>query len=173
MFLEGGAVNQDHFGPNDFNFGVLSGRNPRHLFILVRDPRAAARSQVHFDGRVAGISGSLETHIERECVSYFIPWLQRWIDYAKDSTSRFRIHWLSYRDVCRDPAAVIRTVARSFQGDNPVISSFADCKVVPELKLHFVTGDDNAWRAEVGDDARRRLWSACTPDIKSLLQLQE
>jgi hypothetical protein len=173
MFLEGGAINQDHVGPSDFNFGVLSGRNLSNLFILVRDPRAAARSQVHFDGRVTGIAGPLETRIERECVSHFIPWLQRWIDHAKSSTSRFRIHWLFYRDVCNDPAAVVRKVARIFQSDYPVISSYVDCERVPDLKLHFVTGDDDAWRAEVSEDVRRRLWSACTPDIKSLLQLQE
>jgi hypothetical protein len=172
MFLQGGAITQDHFGSSDFNIGVLSGRGSRDLFVLVRDPRAAARSRVHFQSRPAtDARQSLEARIERECVSDFIPWLQGWIDCSRNPKIPFRIHWLTYREVCDDPAAVLRKVVLVLQKDYPALSVYADCRKVPDLRLHYVTGDDDAWRAEVGDRTRARLWAACTPDIRSLLAL--
>jgi hypothetical protein len=41
MFLEGGAITQDHFAANDFNLGVLQGRGPRDIFCA--HPRSARR----------------------------------------------------------------------------------------------------------------------------------
>jgi hypothetical protein len=58
MFLEGGAITQDHFAANDFNLGVLQGRGPRDIFVLIRDPRAAARSEVHHLARDATAAAS-------------------------------------------------------------------------------------------------------------------
>jgi hypothetical protein len=173
MFLEGGAVNQDHLGPSEFNLGVLSGRDFRHLFVLARDPRAAARSQVHFNARVGGLPGPLEASIEEECVSRFIPWLQRWIDCSANGSLPFQVHWLSYREVCSDPAAVVRKIVGTLQWDYPALRPYVDLVKVPELKLHFVTGDDDAWRAEVGDATKQRLWSACSSDVRNLLKLEE
>jgi len=173
MFLEGGAISQDHFGSSDFNMGVLSGRGARDLFVLVRDPRAAARSQVHYYSRPTDDAGRpLEARIEHECVSNFVPWLQGWIDCSRNPKSTCRIHWLTYREVCGDPAAVLRKVVRVLQKDHPALSAYADCQKVPDLKLHYVTGDDDAWRNEVGARTRERLWAACTPDIRSLLALE-
>ena len=98
MFLEGGAITQDHFAANDFNLGVLQGRGPRDIFVLIRDPRAAARSQVHHlaRGRDGGAE-PLARRIERQCTENFIPWLQAWIDCANNKKLPFRIHWLTYR----------------------------------------------------------------------------
>jgi hypothetical protein len=173
MFLEGGAITQDHFGASDFNIGVLSGRGSRNLFVLVRDPRAAARSQVHYHSPpTADARQSLEARIELECVAHFIPWLQGWIDCSRNPDVPFRIHWLTFREVCRDPAAVLRKVVRVLQEDYPALSIYADCQKVPDLRLHYVTGNDDAWRAEVGDRTRERLWAACTQDIRSLLALE-
>jgi hypothetical protein len=173
IFLEGGAITQDHFGPSDFNIGVLSERGPRDLFVLVRDPRAAARSKVHYDWRPTFEAAEpLEARIERACVSHFIPWLQGWIDCARNQHLPLRIHWLTYREVCTDAAAVVRRVVGVLQKEYPALAVYADCEKVPDIKIHFVTGDDDAWRAEVGDQARERIWAACTPDIRSLLALQ-
>jgi len=172
MFLEGGAITQDHFGASDFNLGVLSQRGSRDIFVLVRDPRAAARSQFHYQSRaVVDDRQFVEAGIERECISHFIPWLQGWIDCSKNPTVPFRIHWLTYREVCTDPAAAVRKVVGVLRAQYPALSAYADCEKVPIIKLHYVTGDDNAWRAEVGEQARERLWIACTPDMRSLLAL--
>jgi hypothetical protein len=72
MFLEGGAITQDHFAANDFNLGVLQGRGSRDIFVLIRDPRAAARSQVHHlaRGRDGGAE-PLARRIERQCTENF------------------------------------------------------------------------------------------------------
>jgi hypothetical protein len=89
MFLEGGAIIQDHLAPSDFNVGVLSGRGRRDVLVLVRDPRAAARSNVHYDSPPATKSRrSLAARIEHECVSHFIPWLTGWIDCARNPNCR-------------------------------------------------------------------------------------
>jgi hypothetical protein len=173
MFLEGGAITQDHFGPDDFNIGVLSGRAPLDLFVLIRDPRAAARSYVHHISRHKdGAHRSREDAIEQECVTRFIPWLQGWIDQAKKPDHPISIHWLTYGEVRSDPASVLRKIVRLLERRHPQLSSYADCENVPDLRLHYVDGDDEAWRAEVGEAARERMWAACTPDIRALLELR-
>src|SRR5262249_39901926 len=130
-------------------------------------------SQVHFNGRVDGLPAPLDQTIEDECVSHFIPWLQRWIDCSRGGNLPFQVHWLSYREVCNDPAAVVRKIVGILQRAYPALGPYLEIVKVPDLKLHFVTGDDDAWRAEVGDKTKQRLWSACSPDIRSLLELQE
>jgi hypothetical protein len=173
VFLQGGAITQDHFGPSDFNIGVLGGRGPRDLFVLVRDPRSAARSQVHFLSRSHGDTNEpLEVRIERECVVNFIPWLQGWLECARNPEVPFRVRWITYQEVCRDLAAVLRTICSVLQSSSPAMSAYATCQTIPEVAIHLESGDDHAWKAEVGEATRDRLWDACTPEIKSLLGLQ-
>jgi hypothetical protein len=173
MFAEGGAITQDHFGASDFNIGVLRARSPRHIFVLVRDPRAAARSQAHYLARDQIHSvDPLSLRIESLCVGQFIPWLQAWIDCARNPDLPFRIHWLTFREVCDDPAAVLRGISDALAREHLAMAPFADCRTIEEVRVHFVQGDDDAWRGEVDDETRERLWAACTPEIKSLLQLK-
>jgi hypothetical protein len=78
MFLEGGAVTQDHFTLNDFNRGVLSARGRRDIFVTIRDPRAAASSHVHMRSAMGYRgSGPLQQRIERECLNGFIAIISR------------------------------------------------------------------------------------------------
>ena len=84
----------------------------------------------------------------------------------------FRIHWLSYREVCDDLASVLRKIARTLSATSAAIAPFADCRTIEELRVHFVSGDDHAWQLEVDYETRERLWAACTPEIKSLLNLK-
>jgi hypothetical protein len=173
MFLEGGAISQDHFGADDFNAGVLATRGLRDVFVLIRDPRAAARSNAHYQSRpLIGASDPLEVRIERECVLNFIPWLQEWIDCARDPQTPYRVHWLTYREVAADPAAVVRKIVAALLPDHPALAPYADCAEVADARIHFVAGDDEAWRAEVSQAVRERLWAACTPDIIALLDLE-
>jgi hypothetical protein len=170
MFLEGGAITQDHFGAIDFNLGILNARGSRDLFVLARDPRAAARSQVHYLERDP--SEPLEAAIERECIVNFIPWLQGWLDCAHNPEVPFRIHWITYKEVCRDRAAVLRRISTVLHRDYPAMAAYAECQAIPEVNIHFETGDDDAWRAEIGQAARIRLWRACSPQIRALLGLE-
>jgi hypothetical protein len=173
MFLEGGAITQDHFAANDFNLGVLQGRGPRDIFVLTRDPRAAARSQVHHLARGSDGGGEpLARRIERQCTENFIPWLQAWIDCANNRTLPFRIHWLTYREVCRDPGAILRRIAGVLGADNKAIAAFAYAHSLQEERMHFVDGHDDAWRREVGSSSRDLLWQACTAEMKAMLDLK-
>jgi hypothetical protein len=171
MFLEGGAITQDHFGANPFNVGVLHGRGPRDIFVLVRDPRAAARSRAHFQAtKDLADDGPLDLRIRRECVENFIPWLQGWIDCSR-AEHPFRVHWLSYREVREGPAAVLGGISAILAPAYPALASLADRPSPAEVRMHFVSGDDDAWKEEVSRATRDLLWEACTPDIKSLLKL--
>ena len=173
MFLEGGAITQDHFAANDFNLGVLQGRGPRDIFVLIRDPRAAARSQVHHLARGRDGGGEpLARRIERQCIENFIPWLQAWIDCAGDEKLPFRIHWLTYGEVCRDPGAILRKIAGVLGADNKTIAAFAYAHSLPEERMHFVDGHDDAWRREIGYSSRDLLWQACTSEMKAMLELK-
>jgi hypothetical protein len=172
VFLQGGAVTQDHFVLNEFNFAVLKARGPLDVFVTIRDPRAAARSQVHWVARMGENNlATLEQRIERECVDNFIPWLQSWIDGSRDPASPLRIHMIKFQDVVSDLSETVRRIARTLQTEFPAMASYAERTEVEEVRIHFKQGDDNAWRSEVGEATRQRLWDACTPDIRELLHL--
>ena len=172
LFLEGGAVTQDHFMPNDFNFGVLAARGPRDVFVTIRDPRAAARSEVHWRARWGNPgAASVEERIERQCLENFMPWLQSWIDRSRDSSSPLRIHMIKFEDVVRDLSTTIRQIGRTLQDEFPAMAPFVERTDVEEVRIHYKQGDDEAWRSEVGEATRQKLWDACTPAIRELLNL--
>jgi hypothetical protein len=172
VFLQGGAVTQDHFMPNDFNFEVLKARGVRDLFVTIRDPRAAARSQVHWLARWGDAGAvSVEQRIERQCLDNFIPWLQSWIDRSRDPASPLRIHMIKFQDIVSDLPGTVRRIALKLRGEFPAMAAYADRADVEEVRIHYKQGDDEAWRSEVGEATRQKLWQACTPDIRELLHL--
>jgi len=172
MFLEGGAITQDHFTPNDFNRGVLASRGGRDLWITVRDPRAAARSQVHWLAPAGYETAlSLELRIERECVEHSIPWINSWLDAARSGALPFRIHLLRFPDIVGDLAGTVRSIAGCLSSEFAEMAPFAEARHVEEVRIHFKEGDDQAWRAEVGEATRRKLWEACSPEIREFLDL--
>jgi hypothetical protein len=172
MFLEGGAVTQDHFMLNAFNLGVIASRGHRHVFVTVRDPRAAARSQVHWLSREhSSFSGSTDERIRQECIENFIPWLQGWIDRSRDESLPFQVHMIKFQDVVRDLAGSIRRIATILRDEFPAMAPFCEYTEVEEVRLHFDQGNDEAWRSEVSEATRAELWNACTPDIRHLLNL--
>jgi hypothetical protein len=196
MFLEGGAVTQDHFMLDDFNAGVLKSRGQRDIFVTIRDPRAAARSWVHWLARWDSTSSasieeqagarswvhwltrrrsarsiSIEEQIERECKENFIPWLQSWLDWSHDKSFPHRIHLIKFADITGDLKETVHRIARIAQGGVPATGSSLDRAQFEELKVHFKEGDDNAWRSEVSEATAKRLWEACSPEIRELLRL--
>jgi hypothetical protein len=171
-FREGGAITQDHFTLNDFNFDVLTSRGPQTVFVTIRDPRAAARSQVHWHSRWGSDgSASVEQRIERQCIDNFIPWLQRWIDRSREPASPLRIHMIKFQDIVRDLSSTIRQIAYILQDEYSTMATYAEWYSVAKVNVHFNQGNDVAWRSEVGDATRQRLWDALTPDIRKLLHL--
>ena len=116
-------------------------------------------------------AASIEQRIERQCLDNFVPWLQSWIDRSRDPASPLRIHIVKFQDIIRDLSGAVRQIAQSLQHEFPAMAAYAGPTVVEEIRIHFKEGDDEAWRAEVGEATRRKLWDACTPDIRELLHL--
>lgn len=174
MFLEGGAITQDHFPASDFNCGVLSDRGKLDVFVTVRDPRAAARSAVHHATRPDSVSpGTLEEMIAKECTTNFIPWLQGWIASAQNTSLPYKVHWVPFIDIKSDLPATVRRICSVLRDrGHPVLERFAKADAVEEVRVHYVAGDDDAWRSEVGDKVRSEMWEACTPEIRDLLALE-
>jgi len=170
MFSEGGAIAEDCFAASDFNLGVLAARGARDLFVLIRDPRAAAHAMVRgLPGGTALSGQALESHIERACVDRFIPWLRDWIGYADGALA---ITWLRHDRIFTDRAHGIRRVTAALATRVPAFARFADYTVAPRFETPFAVEDDHAWRRDVGAAARVRLWAACPPEIAALLQLE-
>jgi hypothetical protein len=175
MFLEGGAVTQDHFGPSDFNIGVLAQRGPLDIFVTIRDPRAAAYSSVLFampEPSTNIMRTNLEDMIERECLSAMIPWLQGWITWARKPENPLYVHWVPYAKTATNLSGTVRGICRILADRHPAMNRFTRRKDIDEVRLHFNIGNDDAWREKVGDATRQRLWEACTPEIRELLALK-
>src|SRR5258708_11729245 len=172
VFLEGGAITQDHFRLDDFNFGVLKARGPRDGCVTNRDPRAAACSQVHWLSRWGNPGSlSLERRIERQCLDNYIPWLQNWIDRARDPASPLRVHMIKFHDIVQDLAGTVRRIAQILQGEFPAMAAYAKREDVEEVKIHFAQGDDEAWRSEGREATRQKVSGGSTRDIRGLLHL--
>jgi hypothetical protein len=116
-------------------------------------------------------AASVEQRIERQCLDNFIPWLRSWIDRARDPASPLRIHMIKFQDIVGDLPGTVRRIARNLRDEFPAMAPYADRSEVEEVRIHFKQGDDDAWRSEVGEATRQRLWDACTPDIRELLDL--
>jgi hypothetical protein len=171
MFLEGGAVSQDHFMLNEFNLGVLKNCGARDIFVTVRDPRAAARSQARWQSRRTNDAIVMEERIQDECISNFIPWLQNWIERSRDQKLPVRIHLIKFQDIITDLAGTARYIANALRDACPAMEAYAERSEIDEIRVHFDRGDDDTWRSEVSEPTRAMLWEACTPDIREFLRL--
>ncbi len=171
-FLQGGAVTHDHFDASDFNIGMLKYRGVEEIFVLARDPRAAARSVVRMEERWtdAAILPPFEERFLDELERYFVPWLDGWLRCA--ARGDLKVHWLFYEDCKRDMAGVARHVCRILAEKHPAMAAYADAAEVPVVTSHLVTGDDDAWRNEVSAAMRERIWQCCTPTVRDHLGLK-
>jgi len=170
MFLEGGAIAQDHFPASDFNSGVLAHRGKLDVFVTVRDPRAAAHSAARRAQRSDG--ASFEEAVAKECITDFVPWLQSWIARAQDPDTPFKVHWLAFREIRSDLPAAVRRVCSVEERDHPALRRLAQASNLEAAGDRGTTDDDNAWRSDVDDSCAAEMWAACTPDIRALLALQ-
>jgi len=164
LFMSGGAVSHDHFGPSEFNLRTLRRAEVKSLFVLGRDPRAAAWSLHTFSGRrhVLKLSGMIPEDEFLSGTGEYADWLDRWCAVAE--AGEFELRWIRSRDFMRDPAGTIRSI----------LSYFPD---VPEhepaiVKANMVTGDDDAWRSHISADYASRCWEIIPPRVRELLSLE-
>jgi hypothetical protein len=172
MFLEGGAINQDHIAANDFNLGVLADRGPRDVFVTIRDPRAAACSAIlhPVTGTTPPYSPEeLEKAIEEECLSRAIPWLEAWIKAASVPDAPLRIHWVPYRQTVNDVPATVRRVCNILAERDPIMEPFVEIQDISEVRVNFVTGSDEERLARLSEASQGRLWEACSVELRELI----
>jgi hypothetical protein len=127
---------------------------------------------VHWLARWGSTSSiSIEEQIEHQCMENFIPWLQSWIDQLRDKSLPYRIHLIKFSDITGDLKQTAHRIARVAQSDTSATGPNLDRAQFEEVKIHFKQGDDNAWRSEVSEATAKRLWEACSPEIRELLRL--
>jgi len=172
MFLEGGAVNQDHFPAHSFNLGVLAGHGPRDVFVTIRDPRAAACSAVLnpvTGDRPLCSPEALEDAIAEECLSRAIPWLEAWIKASRAPDAPLRIHWVPFRQTAADVPATVRRVCAILAEHNAKLEPFARDRHIDEMRMNFVVGNDEERLARLSKATRGRLWEACSVELRELI----
>jgi hypothetical protein len=167
MFLGGGAVNHDHFGATSFNLQTLSKTGVRDLFVLIRDPRAAAASAVSFRRSAGGAETGLsfEEEVVAALQNSFLPWLNGWITYAADAGGDVRVHWLFWKDLCERPGYVVNQICK--------VAGIANFELRPsDVRENFVTGDDRSWRNNISPAVQRIAWEALGSGIADLIDLE-
>jgi hypothetical protein len=167
----GGAVLHDHFGASAANLTILKQGGCREIFVLVRDPRAAAASAVNFMFRNdPDKSGRYfeESIVENAFVRYY-PWLAEWIAAARNSAVHVR--WIKSADVKASMVSVITGLLKHLQPQYPAVADFL--KSVKEVKANFVAGVDDAWRSSVSPSTQVRLWEGLPPGAIDLFDLRQ
>ena len=171
-FSAGGALTHDHFGATPFNLRVLEAMGWKQVFVLIRDPRAAATALVRKEmtayGRALQGEGVGRRIVEFATQSY-IPWLNLWL--AAEDRSMLQIHWIRYGEVCADVGTVVRRIIDILQSDHPALVAIRDTPT-RTVTANFAVGHDESWRTLVTPEAARALWQAIHPRAVELLDLK-
>ncbi len=168
----GGAVLHDHFGANAFNVAALANSQVHELFVLIRDPRAAATSAVawaeEMERRAAGSTD--EVRVVEMCREAFAPWLRDWLAVASGPAAPIKVHWIRYRDITTSLSGVARLILEYLSARHPYLKSHLRVDI-DEVKANFVTGDDEQWRIRVSRKGQEQMWESLPNDIVELLDL--
>lgn len=169
----GGCVLHDHFGADEFNRMTLSRCGIRTVFLLIRDPRAAAASAVQFGQQFDGIAVS-EEHILHVFESMYLPWLINWEEYATSSND-VKVVWLRSMDVTAgdEPLrAVMNQIVASLAPSAPSWQP-PDLSTLSLADANFVSGTPDGWRKLVSKSGQERMWSKMPVRLRELLELTE
>ena len=161
----------DHFGASAANLKVLEEGECREIFVLVRDPRAAAASCVNFMFRNHPDASAryLEACIMEHALAGYYPWLAEWITAAQNSA--LRVRWIKSADVRANMVSTITSILEHLQPLYPPVVDLLNS--VKEVKANFVAGLDDAWRSSVSPSNQARLWEAIPPGAIELLDLHQ
>lgn len=171
--LPGGAVTHDHFGASEFNLKILSASAVRDVFVLVRDPRAAAASRVNMKlraGLVPHDKELLKAEFMETALHKFIRWLSDWTEAASAPNSHLRIHWILSPCSGADLRSSVRDILSILAAECPALRPYVD-QEIKEITANFVAGDDDAWRTLADDADRKVLWNAIPERARNLLGL--
>jgi hypothetical protein len=171
-FSPGGAIAHDHLGATPFNLQVLKDAGWRDVFVLVRDPRAAAASLVQLERsnlERSSATENLESRVIEVALTCCIPWVHGWL--AAQTGTELRLHWITYLESTRDMAGTVRRIFGILRAGYPALDELLEAPI-QEMTGNFVRGDDEAWRSMVGAAGQRRLWEAISPEAVELLGLK-
>jgi hypothetical protein len=173
LFHEGGAVTHDHFGASDYNLKTLIDANVPHVFVLARDPRAAAASALKLGerhGEHALNAKEFGDALVEYSLHLFTPWLAGWLEAEHRSEGKLVVHWIDSSEVRSNLSRAVRRIVDLFAETHPSAVSML-MSGSPEVRANFVEGNDDAWRSFVDDGARERMWLAIPHRARELLQL--
>lgn len=158
LFMSGGAVSHDHFVASAFNLDAMASIGIKSVFVLVRDPRAAAASLQ----KIFGLHGDHDADtVFDTLLSQYVSWLEGWCSGAARGT--ISVRWIRYSDFVSDPATTIRSILSHFQT--------AHC-IAPVIRAENLgAGDDNAWRKVISRHLASRWWPRIPQAAKDLLSL--
>lgn len=162
----GGAVLHDHFDASVYSRRVLREAGVKSLFVLVRDPRAAAYSNATLhkphggERRDAAALHYLET--------WFAPWLASWVD--AERSGDLHVEWLWSATTRADLPAVWRRISDLLVRDYPALKSYAG-HTPAILQANYRYGDDDRWRREIAPAVQERMWAAIPSAVAEKFEL--
>ncbi len=170
----GGAVLHDHFGASPCNVDTLRRNDVSEVFVLIRDPRAAAVSLTELDRRE---HPEIISHTKfSEAVldiylSAFIPWLSGWLEVARNPASGLKVHWITSAAVISDIGSVWRLIYGVLAPRYPALVAYQNA--VPVLLPRNIVngGNTESWREFIDEADRRRMWEALPKEVVTLLDL--
>lgn len=159
----GGAILHDHFGAPEFNLAELLAQGIKTVFVLVRDPRAAAMSAAKMEFGDQPKEGDIEAAYLK-----YISWLRGWID--AEGSAKIEIRWIRSRDITHELAS-LKAVLTTILGAN---SNFADQISKVSLVIANRTGRPlESWRESISAQLRNRMWDLLPPEVVERLELHQ
>jgi len=167
----GGCVLHDHFGAERFNREVLADCGIRNVFLLIRDPRAAAASYVTLDQKHNGKAVSEEL-ILNVFETMYLPWLTQWQEYAVSSND-VRVIWLRSQDVTAGNDSLRAVMEQIVMSLAPTAPDWRppDFSTISLAEANFVSGTSDGWRQLVSKSGQERMWSRIPVLFRDMLEL--
>lgn len=166
----GGCVLHDHFGAEQFNRKVLADCGIRKVFLLIRDPRAAAASYVMLAQEHHEMAAS-EDRILNVFETMYLPWLINWQEYA--ASSNVRVVWLMSQDVTAGNDSLRAVMEQIVMSLAPTAPDWRppDFSTISLAEANFVSGTSDGWRTLVSKSGQERMWSRIPVLFRDMLEL--
>jgi hypothetical protein len=168
----GGCVLHDHFGAGQFNQKVLTDCGIRTVFLLIRDPRAAAASFVTLAQEHRDIAVS-EERVLHVFETMYLPWLIEWQEFAA-SSSGVSVIWLRSQDVTAGNDSLRAVIGKVVASLAPVAPSWRPRRLstISLADANFVSGTSDGWRQLVSKSGQERMWSRIPVVFRDMLELK-
>jgi hypothetical protein len=174
---QGGCVPHDHFSAREENLSVLRNCGINDIFVLVRDPRAAAFSLINMK-KDWGLLESweamypdLKSGFERfeEEVRSLSKWIELWINTKERGVN---VKFITFSELTSQPETVLANILNLSSAAQfiPNISKVLTKRAQPS---NFRRGDDAAWRDGLSQIDVDKIWAALPLSVRNLLNLKK